>query len=700
MVATDDNTSTHSGNDSLDLEEEDRRYLEALNDEHHVATKTTRHPLGLFSVVAIILQQMIGTGIFRTPWTLMQVTGSVGITLIFWFVGAITAMAGAVLYIEFGVSLPRHLIDGRVEPVVRNGGDLNYVSYLIKRPKFLVLCIYGLNYIFLASSAANALSFGDDVMGGSGTDRPAGKDAAARGLAMVVVTLACMLHAFTRRGGIILNNIVVVVKVLILCAFPVMAICVLAGVTDTNHAAENMRPSNAFANVHSNVDGYVQGTLAILYAYNGYNQANYVLCEISRPRKTLVRGIVIAMIVVSKEQQLTTPDIALQFLINIFGRTRAPKLLAFFTTVNSLGNIIGMTFAASRVKQEIAKEGVIPLAKFFGENRVLFRARRRRGTPHQDHRASPSNPSNAPLSAVQQVEHGREPTPYGALLLHWLFAMLLILLTWPTSKPIYAYRILVNLYSYVTDVIPSFALGIGMLCLRAFTNWSTKSPVPGWLSVCAAALFTASNGFPLVAIWVPPITAGEGGDAAAAAAAAAAARNIIPGFPWYITGTLSFALILCSVGYWVVFRFVWPRVGVRRGKEFVVEREPVFRVVDGVRVEWHEIVLHSWRVKGEGGGRARGEATDKDPYPQYLFAKYGHVGNIFEVELFQLLSSTYTILHLERKKAASYRSDKEANTTPSPAPAHRGIYTRKEEIDVAAACAVLFRTRSSSTAHP
>ncbi|KAF2747233.1 amino acid transporter [Sporormia fimetaria CBS 119925] len=590
----DDSASGRSANSSLDLEEEDRRYLEALRDRNHVATKTTRHPLGLFSVVAFILQQMIGTGIFRTPWTVMRATESVGVSLLFWFMGAITAVAGATLYIEFGLSLPRHLIDGKVEPVVRNGGDLNYVGYLVKRPKYLIYCIYGLNYILLASSAANAVSFGDDVMGGSGTDRSAAKDHAARGIAMVVVTLACCLHAFTRRGGILLNNFIVVLKILILCSIPIMAICALGGVSNTNHAKANMSPSNAFTDVHSDVDRYVQGTLAILYAYNGYNQANYVLCEINRPRKTLVKGIVIAvsivcvlymlvnlsyMIVVRKEDQLNElgPEVALQFLINIMGTRHGPRVFAAFTTVNSLGNIIGMTFAASRVKQEIAKEGVIPFAKFFGENRVLFRRRNRPSTSEAPH-ASPSANDTA------------EPTPYGALLLHWIFAMLLILATWP-AKPANAYRILVALYSYVTDVIPSFMLGVGMLCLRFFTSWSSKSPVPGWLSISAAFLFMLTNGFPLVAIWVPPMS-DQGSKI-----------RIIPGWKWFMTPTLSAVFVTCSVLYWVGFRYVWPRFGARRGKEFVVEREPVFRIQNGVRVEWHEIVLHSWMVKGEPEGR-------------------------------------------------------------------------------------------------
>lgn len=136
--------SIYSANSTLDLDDDDRKYLDALADRDYVATKNTQHPLGLFSVVAFILQQIIGrcnletkrlvtdpfqgTGIFRTPWTVMQATESVGITLLFWALGAFMAVAGTVLYIEFGLTTPRHLIDGKHEPVVRNGGDMNYVN--------------------------------------------------------------------------------------------------------------------------------------------------------------------------------------------------------------------------------------------------------------------------------------------------------------------------------------------------------------------------------------------------------------------------------------------------------------------------------------------------------------------------------------------------------------------------------------------
>jgi hypothetical protein len=58
----------------------------------------------------------------------MHATQSVGMTLLFWLFGALTAMAGTVIYVDFGLAIPRHRIDGKKEPVVRNGGDLNYVS--------------------------------------------------------------------------------------------------------------------------------------------------------------------------------------------------------------------------------------------------------------------------------------------------------------------------------------------------------------------------------------------------------------------------------------------------------------------------------------------------------------------------------------------------------------------------------------------
>ena len=75
------------------------------------------------------------------------------------------------------------------------------------------------------------------------------------------------------------------------------------------------------------------------------------------------------MIVVSKDAQLSEEQgVALAFFGNFMDDYKAAQLFAAFTGISSLGNIIVMTFTAARVKQEIAKEGILPFAKIFGES--------------------------------------------------------------------------------------------------------------------------------------------------------------------------------------------------------------------------------------------------------------------------------------------------------------------------------------------
>ena len=59
----------------------------------------------------------------------MQGIDSVGYALIFWVIGAIAAMAGVLVYTEFGLTVPRLKIEGQEvkESVPRNGGEKNYV---------------------------------------------------------------------------------------------------------------------------------------------------------------------------------------------------------------------------------------------------------------------------------------------------------------------------------------------------------------------------------------------------------------------------------------------------------------------------------------------------------------------------------------------------------------------------------------------
>jgi hypothetical protein len=61
--------------------------------------------LGITSSVFVILNKMIGTGIFSTPSGIFAATGSVGVSLILWVIGGILTFAGLSVFVEFGLAV-------------------------------------------------------------------------------------------------------------------------------------------------------------------------------------------------------------------------------------------------------------------------------------------------------------------------------------------------------------------------------------------------------------------------------------------------------------------------------------------------------------------------------------------------------------------------------------------------------------------
>ena len=57
----------------------------------------------LRSGIALIVGQIIGSGIFVTPTSILQYAGSFGASVIFWIFGAVVSIAGGLCYIELGL---------------------------------------------------------------------------------------------------------------------------------------------------------------------------------------------------------------------------------------------------------------------------------------------------------------------------------------------------------------------------------------------------------------------------------------------------------------------------------------------------------------------------------------------------------------------------------------------------------------------
>lgn len=185
------------------------------------------------------------------------------------------------------MTVPRLEIEGAAkDSVPRNGGEKNYLEYMIKSPKRLATCLYGIPFIILGTPAGNALICAECLLRASGTTTSAG---AVRGVAIGIASFACLLHATSRTGGIYLFNIFGIIKIGMLLAMFGLGAAFAGGAFGGSTAvvSENLSIHNSTASALGSAYGYAEAFLAVLFAFGGFNQATYV----SGP--TLIRSLIL-----------------------------------------------------------------------------------------------------------------------------------------------------------------------------------------------------------------------------------------------------------------------------------------------------------------------------------------------------------------------------------------------------------------------
>src|SRR5450432_219697 len=115
---------------------------------------------------------------------------------------------------------------------------------MLKRPMFLATCLFGIPFIILENSAQNSIAFAQNVLDASYTEATPGKIIA---ISLATNTFCCLLHAISRRWGIILNNFFGTVK------FFILVFIVIIGLIWINHdvANSNFDVSTSFSTANS-----------------------------------------------------------------------------------------------------------------------------------------------------------------------------------------------------------------------------------------------------------------------------------------------------------------------------------------------------------------------------------------------------------------------------------------------------------------
>jgi len=237
--------------------------------------------LGVVSATALVISNMVGTGIFTTTGFLAGDLGDVRLVLLIWVVGALVALAGALCYSELGVNFPS------------SGGEYVYLTRAYGPTWGFMTGWISFFAGFSAPIAAAALAFSDYlgyffpalkqshtfVTLGSGTFsiKLGGSQVAASALILVFTLVNFVGVARVAK----IQNLLTGMKLLVILAF--IGLGFLAGRGDWgNFSQAAVRTSSIPVAAQ-----FAVSLFWIYVCYSGWNAATYVAEELRRPERTL-----------------------------------------------------------------------------------------------------------------------------------------------------------------------------------------------------------------------------------------------------------------------------------------------------------------------------------------------------------------------------------------------------------------------------
>jgi len=428
----------------------------------------SRRHLGVTSLVFLNINRIIGTGIFSIPSSIYQLTGSVGWSMAIWVFGGILSSCGFTVYLEYGLQMPH------------SGGDKNYLDRVYTWPPRLMLTIFAVCQVIISFSTSNSYAFGNYSQLVWGVKTP--DETCTRWIASFTIGSVCFLHARYPRAGRALFNYLGFAKtfvlVLIAACGPLLALGILEGGSAASHNfGRHMWTNDGFGGGPYEIG---VALIRVAYSYRGWETANLVMSEVKDPERTVIRAGIIGLstitalytmctyayfAVIPKEEVAETGVIiAGVFCRKLFGESAAARVLPFVICLSNFGNLLVVTYAASRVTQEIGRHHILPGSSWLETNK----------------------PWGAPSMG---------------LFMHFFMTILTLLLPPPGD----VYNFVVDVSTYPMTIFASLVTA-GLFAVHrnpARWNWNLacfRAPT------AASVLFFATNLVMVVFPWMPPPT--------------------------------------------------------------------------------------------------------------------------------------------------------------------------------------------------
>ncbi|CAL1292607.1 unnamed protein product [Larinioides sclopetarius] len=334
---------------------EDGGKIQKVLAEQEEGNKLKRE-VGLFSAVLLIVGCMIGSGIFISPKGVLRYSGSVAASLVVWAVCGVVALMGALCYAELGTAIPV------------SGAEYSYFLKIYGPkgrfgpiPAFLYLWMCSL-IIKTSAVAIMLLTFAEYIV------EPMFPACAAPGaikklVALIAICFITFINCYSVKIATMMNNFFTVAKLL------AIAIVVSVGVYMLSQGHYH-HLTTGFEGTTTSFSELANAFYFGLWAYDGWNNLNFVTEELINPHVNLPRSIMIGiplvtlcyvltnisyLTVLSPAELLASDAVAVGFANYVLGP--AAFIIPILVAASAYGASNGTCLIASRLPFVAAREG-------------------------------------------------------------------------------------------------------------------------------------------------------------------------------------------------------------------------------------------------------------------------------------------------------------------------------------------------------
>jgi APA family basic amino acid/polyamine antiporter len=226
------------------------------------------------SATAVIVANMIGTGVFAALGFQLLAIQSGFVILLLWTIGGVTALCGALCYAELGAAMPR------------SGGEYHFLRSVYHPMAGFVVGWISTTIGFAAPSAMAAILF-------AGYFTSVFPIVNEQVLAIGLIIVLTAIHITNHRNSGGFHQFFTLIKLLMIVAFSAFA-----------YFWVQQPQAVSFLPTKSDIDVVFSGSFAVTlvfvnYAYMGWNSATYLSSEIVNPQKNLPKILFIGTLIVT-----------------------------------------------------------------------------------------------------------------------------------------------------------------------------------------------------------------------------------------------------------------------------------------------------------------------------------------------------------------------------------------------------------------